>query len=248
MNTLPDNFSKQAGAYSRHRPRYPAALFAHVAGLAPGRDRAWDCGTGNGQAAHGLVEHFTEVIATEISEAQLSNAARHERIDYRLAPVEDCGLEDKSVDVVYVAQALHWFDFEKFFAEVRRVLKPGGVLAATIYQHTVIDPALDAILRRFHDEVVGPHWPPRTEWSRAYYKTIPFPFDELEAPAGLAAEAVWTYPDMLGYLDSWSATQRYRTALGHDPVDEVRAELEPAWGPPEQERNVRWPLVVRIGR
>ena len=248
MSGFPDNFSDQAGAYSRHRPRYPAALFAHVAALAPATERAWDCATGNGQAAHGLVEQFTEVIATDASEAQLENAAPHPRIAYRLAPAEESGLDDASVDVVYVAQAMHWFDFERFFAEVRRVLRPGGILVATVYQHTVIDPALDGIVRRYHDEVVGSYWPPQTKWSHTYYRTIPVPFDELDAPADLAAEAVWTYAEMLGYLSSWSATQRYMRVHDADPVDVVRDELTNAWGPPETERQVRWPLVVRIGR
>ncbi len=208
----------------------------------------WDCATGNGQAAHGLVEHFKEVIATDASEAQLANAVPHERIEYRLAPAEESGLEDGSVDVVHVAQALHWFDFDRFYPEARRVLKPGGILSITLYQHTVIEPALDVILRRFHDEVVGSHWPPRTKWSRTYYRAIPFPFDELESPDDLAATEVWTYPDLLGYIESWSATQRYKRALGADPVDEVRGELAAAWGAPAQERRVLWPLVVRVGR
>jgi SAM-dependent methyltransferase len=247
MSGFRDNFSDQARAYSRHRPRYPASLFAHVAGLAPATERAWDCATGNGQAAHGLVTHFTEVIATDASAAQLENAVPHPRITYGLAPAEESGLEDGSVDLVCVAQALHWFDFDRFYAEARRVLRPGGVLAVTLYQHTVIDPALDVILRRFHDETVGSYWPPQTKWSHAYYRTIPFPFDEMKAPVDLAAEAVWTYPDLVGYLESWSATQRYKRARGRDPVDEVRDALERAWGPRDTERPVRWPLVVRLG-
>ena len=114
------------------------------------------------------------------------------------------------MDLVYVAQALHWFDFDRFYAEVKRILKPKAILAATIYQHAHITPALDPILRNFHDRLVGPHWPPRTKWSRNHDKDISFPFDELEAPTNAAAEAVWTYPDLLGYLESWSATQRHR--------------------------------------
>ncbi|MHC4959225.1 MAG: class I SAM-dependent methyltransferase [Planctomycetota bacterium] len=248
MAAFPDNFSDQARAYSRHRPRYPERVFAHVAALAPGTERVWDCATGNGQAALGLAAHFDEVVATDASESQLANASPHPRVTYRLAPAEDSGLPDSSVDLVYVAQALHWFHFDRFYAEVRRVLRAGGLLAATIYQHTVIDPAIDAILRRFHDEVVGPYWPPQTKWSHVYYETIPFPFDELEPPRDLAAEATWTYPDLLGYLESWSATQRYGRAHGQDPVETIREQLEGAWGPPETERPVAWPLVVRIGR
>ncbi len=251
MSTFPDNFSDQAGAYSRHRPRYPAAIFMHVAGHAPATDRVWDCATGNGQAALGLVEHFAEVIATDASAAQLENAVPHPGVTYREAPAEESGLDDASVDLVYVAQALHWFDFDRFYAEVRRVLRPGGLVAATLYQQTEITPEVDVILRRFHDDIVGAHWPPQTKWSHAYYKTIPFPFDEprkLQAPAGLAAEAVWTYADALGYIESWSATQRYKRALDKNPVDEIRTDLEAAWGPPDIQRAVRWPLVARIGR
>ena len=245
---FPDNFSDQSAAYSRHRPRYPARLFAHVASLAPATEHAWDCATGNGQAAHGLAEHFTEVIATDASESQLENAAPHPRVTYRRATAEDPGLDDASVDIVYVAQALHWFDFDRFYAEVRRVLRPGGVLAVTIYQHTVISDELDPILRWFHDGIVGPYWPPQTKWSHAYYREIPFPFEELEAPDDLECEATWTYPDLIGYLESWSATQGYIRKNERDPVDEIRAQLQGAWGPPATERAVRWPLVVRIGK
>ncbi len=242
-----DHFSKQSDEYAKYRPVYPPELFAYLASLVSAHELAWDCGTGNGQAALGLAALFGRVIATDPSEAQIRNAAAHPRISYRVAPAERTDIAVASVDLVTVAQALHWFDHERFYREVRRVLKPGGVLAVWCYGLNEIAPAIDPIVRRYYSEVVGPYWPPERHFIDERYATIPFPFTELAVPA-FGIESRWNLDDFIGYLDTWSATQRYRQAEKQNPLEALRGVLERAWGPAETERLVTWPIYLRVGR
>jgi SAM-dependent methyltransferase len=151
-----DHFSRQASGYAKFRPGYPEELFAYLAKVAPSRQLAWDCGTGNGQAAIGLASVFDRVIATDASEKQIANAQPHERVEYRVAPAENSGIESGTVDLLMVAQALHWFNLDRFYAEARRALKPSGVFAASAYKLLGIEPAIDEIVNRYYNEVVGP--------------------------------------------------------------------------------------------
>lgn len=241
-----DHFSAQAGGYARYRPHYPEALYAYLAELAPARTRAWDCATGNGQAAVGLARHFDAVVASDASPAQLAHAAPHPRVTYHEAPAEQAPLGDASVDLVAVATALHWFHFDAFYAEVRRVLRPGGVLAAWAYGFLAVTPAVDAVLKRYYTDVVGPCWPPERRFIDEGYRTLPFPFDAVDAPA-FEMQAVWTLDDLLGYLRTWSARQRYLEQHGEDPVAAVTPDLRTAWGS-DAEHRVQWPLHLRVGR
>ena len=253
MSSFKDHFSSASDRYAAYRPVYPAALFAWLAGLCPGpgtnaeRGIAWDCATGSGQAALGLVPHFRQVVATDASAEQIRHAAPHPRIDYRVAPAEACGLADHSVDLVTVAQAAHWFALPRFYAEAARVLKLGGVLARFGYGRIVLPGAMDAPLRRFYADTVGPYWPPERALIDNAYRSLDFPFAELGAPA-FAIEAEWTLPRVMDYLSTWSAVKRYQAALGHDPLPALRAELQPAWGDPEAARTLQWPLFLRVGR
>lgn len=247
MTAFPDHFSGQAGDYARFRPGYPAHLFAWLAGAAPGRERAWDCGTGSGQAARGLAEHFREVVATEPSAAQLAHAAPHPRVRYVRAVAESAPLRAASVDLVAVAQALHWFDLDRFYGEVRRVARPGALLAVWTYGLARVSPAVDGAVRHFYEAVVGPYWPPERRHVESGYRTLPFPFDEL-APPPLESVHEWTLADLLGFLRSWSAVGRYRTARGEDPVAAATPALTAAWGDPSVPRPVRWPLALRTAR
>lgn len=240
-----DHFSGVAATYARFRPRYPEGLFYWLAQVAPGRELAWDCATGSGQAAAGLAAHFDRVVATDASAAQIEAATPLPRVEYRVAPAEASGLLEGSCDLVTAAQALHWFDRPAFYAEARRVLVAGGVVAVWGYQRLRTgEPALDGELDRFHDEVVGPYWPSGRELVESGYRGIDFPFAELRAPA-FAIEARLDLEALAGYLGSWSATERYRTALGSDPVSPFVAALAPAWG---AARPVRWPIALRAGR
>jgi len=240
-----DHFSTQAATYARARPTYPAALFAGLARLAPGRTLAWDAGTGNGQAAVALAEHFDRVVATEPSAAQLAEAVAHPRVAYHRSAETAPMLADASADLVTVAQAAHWFDLQKFNAEVRRVLRPGGVVVLWTYGLCHVTPAIDALVHRFYSETVGPYWPPERRHCENGYSELAFPFAERPFP-DVAMELEWAPGDFAAYLRSWSAVARFRRERGFDPVTALEAELTPLWGPAP--RKISWPLSGRLGR
>jgi SAM-dependent methyltransferase len=242
-----DHFSGQAADYARFRPRYPAAMFAYLAGASRHNRRAWDCGTGSGQAAVALSRHFSEVIATDASAEQIAHAEPAAGIAFRVAPAEASGLPDRWADIVTVAQALHWFDLDRFYAEARRVAAPGAIIAAWCYNLLSIAPALDAEINRFYGDVVGPYWPAERRLLEEGYATLPFPFERLPAPA-FAMEAEWALDDLIGYFATWSATARYRQERGSDPLPELRRTLERYWGDAATPRPVRWPLALHVGR
>lgn len=247
-SSFPDHFSGVAGAYAEHRPSYPPRLFAWLAEAAPRRDLAWDCATGSGQAAIGLASHFARVVATDASAAQVAAARPRANVEYRVAPAEASGLEGSSFDLVTVGQALHWFDRSAFYAEARRVLRPGGLVAAWTYGGAVLDdPRADAIHRRFYSETVGPYWPPERALVESRYRTIEFPFEEIDPPS-FEMEAEWPLASFLGYAGTWSSVMRFRAERGFDPVVELARDLEPLWGDPATPRRIRWPLALRAGR
>lgn len=239
-----DHFSAQSAGYARYRPRYPRELFEYLAGLGR-RRRAWDCATGTGQAAVALAEFFDRVIATDASRAQIDAAIDHPAVTYRVAAAEESGLPESSVDLVTVGQALHWFDTERFFDEVSRVLVTGGVVAAWCYELCRVSPDCDRIVGRLYTDIVGPYWPPERRLIEERYAAIGFPGTELAAP-GIAMKARWRVEDMLGYLRTWSACHRYRREQGGDPVELIGTELRAAWG--KAPRTVCWPLTVRVAR
>lgn len=247
MPEYKDHFSALATSYAAFRPRYPASLFAALAGLVTSRERAWDCATGNGQAAAGLAPWFREVIATDASAAQIAAASGPANVVFRVAPAEASGLPDAAVDLVLVAQAAHWFDLPAFYAEVERVLRPGGVLALLTYSGVRIDDQLDPLLREFHHVILGPYWPPERAHVEQDYRNLPFPWPELSlAPQVMTAD--WTLDQLMGYLGTWSAIRAYREQCGDDPLPALRRRLIPLWGSPERARTVRWPLPLRVGR
>jgi SAM-dependent methyltransferase len=241
-----DRFSGHAAEYAQYRPRYPAELFEYVAAVAPDRTCAWDCATGNGQAASGLANLFECVIATDASEKQIANAERNDRITYRVATAEDSGLEPGSVSLVTVAQALHWLRIEAFYNKVKRVLKPGGALAIWCYNLFEISPPIDALVTRFYRETVGPYWDPERHLVETGYRTLPFPFAELETPK-FQMQANWSLNHLLGYLRTWSATKKFIGANGLDPATSLANELTKLWGDPTMMRKIEWPLKMRVG-
>jgi SAM-dependent methyltransferase len=241
-----DHFSGHATDYRAFRPAYPPALFAFLAEAAPARDLAWDCGTGSGQAAVGLAKHFAKVFATDASAEQVRNAEPHPRVEYAVAPAEKCPLADHCADLVTVTQALHWFDLDGFYAEVRRVTRPGGLLAATCYYEPGVNPNVDVVLRRW-EKFIRPYWTPERVWVDAGYRTIPFPFPEVPTPQfELTVES--SLPRFLGYLGTWSASKQYAKAHGSDPLARFAPEFAAAWGDPATVRTVRWAFNVRLGR
>ena len=242
-----DHFSKQSQLYAQYRPKYPDEIYAYLASLAPGHSLAWDCGTGNGQAALGLAKYFDRIYASDASADQISRAHQDERVEYHVEAAEHVSLDSSSVDLVTVAVAIHWFDFAAFYAEVRRVLKPDGILAAWTYSLTEISPAIDALVRRFYFEVLHGFWPERIHYLEERYETLPFPFEAI-APPSFAMERQWTLAQYAGFLDSWSATQRYKEQKGAHPLEVIWDEFCAAWGDPNEPRLVRWPLYFKIGR
>lgn len=245
--TFKDHFSKHSSAYASHRPTYPAALFAYLSSIVSEHEVAWDCGTGNGQAAIGLALHFERVIATDASSEQISNAFSNDKVIYNVATAENADIEPGSVDLITVAQALHWFDLDAFYASARRALKPGGVLAAWAYGLSRVTPDVDKLIDDFYFVGVGPYWPKERKLVDDGYRSIPFPFQELQPPE-LSITLNWTLNNMLAYLRTWSPTRRFIEANGYDPVDALEAPLEAAWGNPSEARLVEWPIFMRIGR
>ena len=242
-----DHFSAHAADYARHRPSYPPELFTWLAQQCLAQDLAWDCGTGNGQAAQALAGHFKHVLATDLSAEQIAQAAPHSRIEYHATPAETSGLPGRSCDLVAVAQALHWFCSDAFYAEVKRVLKPGGLLAAWTYTLLRGEPELNAVVEDFYTNTVGPWWPPERRWVDLSYRDMPFPFAGIATP-DFEIRLEWTLNDLLAYVRTWSATQRYIMETGSDPCKDLAVRLQGVWPDPETSKVVRWPIALRCGR
>ncbi len=246
MITFKDHFSGHAADYRRFRPAYPPQLFAFLAEVTPNRELAWDCGTGNGQAAVALAEHFQKVFATDASAEQLNNAEANPRVEYVVAPAERSPLPDGSASIVTVAQAFHWFDFERFFAEVRRVLQPGGMLAVWSVDTRLGNDAIDEILGAVIEEV-APYWPPERAHVDDRYRNIPFPFAEIPTPSFVMNQE-WDLQQIIGYINTWSATKQFVEASRVSPLERYGPQLAAAWGDPLQRRTFHWDLTVRVGR
>ena len=246
-STFEDHFSGQSQVYAQYRPKYPEEIYGFLASIVPGHSLAWDCGTGNGQAAVGLAQYFDKVYATDASAEQIAHAQLHGKVDYYVEPAEHVSLPASSADLVTVAVAIHWFNFDEFYREVRRVLRPQGVIAAWTYSLTEITPEIDRLVYRYYKEITGPYWPERIHYLEERYETLPFPFEEIVSPSFLMERSL-SLNQYAGFLDSWSATQRYKAQNGQHPLEILWDELSSAWGGEERQRLVRWPLYFRIGR
>jgi SAM-dependent methyltransferase len=242
-----DHFSKQAETYVQFRPRYPQQLFQFLSEQTSDHQLAWDCATGSGQAAQSLIPYYDRVIATDASAEQINNAPPHERIDYRIEPAEESSLDSHSVDLVTVAIALHWFDFERFYQEVRRVVRPGGIIAAWTYHRPQITPEIDQGIANLEDQVLGEYWPEQLHYLREHYQTLPFPFVELSPPA-FRIEAEWNLDQMLGFFNTWSAVRRFKEKSGFHPFKLIWDDFLAAWGERSQTHHIVWPLYMRVGR
>ena len=242
-----DHFSRQAAEYAKFRPDYPEALFDWLAGHVPAHELAWDVGCGNGQASVPLASRFARVVATDRSLAQIDQASRHRNIEYHTAPCENSGLMEATCDIVTVGQAIHWFNFDNFYTEVRRVLKPGALLAAWTYTLLRGEPAINAVIERFYVDVLGPWWPPERRWVEAGYVGMPFPFEKLTTPE-FEIRRQWTLNDLTNYIGTWSAVERCRENTGSDPTLELFDRLRPHWGSsPDTLREIIWPIAMVAG-
>lgn len=247
MKAFADHFSRVAADYSAYRPRYPDGLFAALAAAAPRRGLAWDCATGTGQAAVGLAAHFHRVVATDASFSQLRQAAGLGPVAYVAADAGVSPIRSGSADLVTVAQALHWLDLDRFYAEARRSLAPGGLLAVWTYgRHRVDGGPIDALIDRFYRDVVGPYWSPERRWVEVGYRGLPFPFREESIAAPPMVEE-WTLRQLLGYLSTWSAVVRCIEATGTNPIHALGDQLAPLWDG-DRRRRLEWTLTLRAGR
>jgi SAM-dependent methyltransferase len=248
MEEFKDHFSDVARKYAEFRPCYPRALFEWIASVAPRRKRAWDCATGNGQAALLLADFFEEVVGTDASPEQVANAPRTENVRYAVATAENSGLPSKSFDVITVAQAAHWFDLPKFYAEAQRVLRPDGILVLWCYGWFRFGHGeLDRLLAEYYHDVVGPYWPPERRYIEQDYRTLEFPLTEFAAPV-FNMEAEFSRERLAGYLRTWSATQRFMKVRGLDPVGELESRLDPFWNRGDVLKVESWPISIRAGR
>lgn len=242
-----DHFSQVSDAYRAFRPEYPEALFQWLAQVAPRREAALDCGCGTGQAAVALTKYFARVYAVDPSANQIEKAIPNEKVVYRVAPAEATGLPAASQDLLIAAQALHWFDLDRFYPEARRLARRDAVLAAFTYGLMTVDKDIDPITHHLYHEILGRYWPPERRHVESGYRTLPFPFRELTPPT-LAMTARWQVDHLLGYLSTWSAVKECQAKTGENPLEKAGVQLRAAWGDPETVKCVSWPLVIRAGR
>ena len=242
-----NHFTPLAEQYASFRPSYPDELFDWLASVAPRRELAWDCGAGSGQATSALALRFKHVLGTDISAAQLASAPSLDNVQYRVTPAETSGLPEHSADLIAVAQALHWFDLPQFYAEVQRVLKPGGVIAVWGYNRLIIGhPELQRIIDHFYVDTIGPYWPAEKVHVENEYRHLPFPFARMHTPRfSLGKE--WPRAHLMGYLRSWSAVGRFQAANGINPVDALEKEINLYW-PEEKSYWIEWPLFLHAGK
>ena len=243
-----DLFSIQAADYARYRPSYPAELIEYITSFVQEKKLAWDCATGNGQAAVLLAPHFDKVFATDTSEKQLSLAIPKENIIYQVSKAEQTRFRDNSFDLITVAQAYHWFQFNDFEKEVKRVGKTGAVIAAWGYNIPVCDhEIINTLTRHFYTAVVGPYWDAERKYIDESYQTIPFNFEELPSKE-FSILVNWSKEDLTGYFNSWSSVQHFIKANQHNPVNEMATQLIAAWPPEMNEIVFSFPVFLRIGR
>lgn len=242
-----DHFSKQSDIYAASRPGYPEELFTFLAGLTANQQLAWDCATGNGQAAISLAEHFDQVIATDASSAQIDLAKPHSKVNYAVAQAESSGLADQSADLISVAAGIHWFRLEDFYKEVNRVLKPGGIIACWSYVWTRIDDKIDKVVYNLSREILAPFWPQENLIVWNLYKDLHFPYEEIKTPTFQCSKE-WTQTQLEAYFQSWSASQRFYDANGYNATDKTTEALARLWGGTGSTRKVVWDLAIRVGR
>lgn len=245
--TFKDHFSDASAQYAEFRPSYPEDLFAWLAGQCQETGTAWDCATGSGQAATGLAPYFRQVFASDASAEQIAHARAPSNVTFSVAPAEASGLADCSVNLITVAQAAHWFDLPAFYAEARRVLKPGGLIALFGYGRLVLPSAMDDLFQHFYSNDIGEFWPPERKFIDDQYQTLAFPFEEI-APPPFFIDVSWELPRLMAYLSTWSAVKRAWQQTGSNPLPALEQALSPLWGSPQTAKRLKWPLFFRIGR
>lgn len=241
---MKDNFSSGSDHYAKFRPTYPESLLESILSNVQSRSRAWDCGTGNGQMAALLTTHFDTIDATDISANQLAHGIQHPKITYSTQPAEHTNFPNRSFDLIIVAQAIHWFDFEKFYQEVKRTLHPEGLFVITGYGLIRVTKTIDKVIDHFYQHIIGPYWDPERQHIDEGYRTIPFPFRELPTPA-LQSTHHWSMEQFLGYISTWSAVKHYISNHHHSPIPQLQNQLKQIWG---TSQVVTFPVLFRMGK
>ncbi len=247
MENFKDNFSKQADIYAKYRPLYPDNLYSFLASLTKEHKLVWDCGTGNGQAAIGLAEHYEQVMATDPSEKQIKHCLAHPKVKYLVEAAENNSILTNSIDMLTIANALHWFNFDVFYEEANRVLKPDGIIAAWCYGIPTVSNDVNEIVNHFHYKTLNNYWVAENRLVEKEYTTIPFPFQKINAPDYFYEKQMTLY-DFIGYLNTWSATQRFIIENKINPTDELFHKLLSVWTNANEEKTVTWKLILKIGK
>jgi SAM-dependent methyltransferase len=241
-----DYFSKQSGIYAAFRPVYPQTLYDFIYKHLKQSHSAWDCGTGNGQVAHMLATKFDHVYATDISQQQLDHAIQAPNVFYSISKAEQTSFQDRQFDLITVGQALHWFDKDLFFQEVKRTGKPGGLIAVWGYALLNISPEIDKLFLHFYYDIVGPYWDNARRLVEQEYNGLTFPFEIIPAPK-FEIRVSWNLNQFEGYLKSWSATQKFINSNRYDPVDNFISNMKSVW-PPEEFKTVSFPVFMKLGK
>lgn len=244
---MKDNFSQQSKAYSAFRPSYPEDAFHYILSFVENKTTAWDCGTGNGQLAAKLADYFQNVYATDISKEQIANAIQKENIHYMVSDAENADFSENQFDLITVAQAIHWFDFDKFYKRVKHTLKSNGILAVIGYDLLKIDAKTDPVISRLHSDILGQYWDSERRYIDEHYETIPFPFEEVGEKKNFAQALSWSKDELIGYLNTWSAVQHYIKANNQNPVEQIKEQLDDVWGSADK-KIVAFPTLLRIGK
>lgn len=243
---MKDNFSLQSAEYAKYRPHYPQEFFTYLNSIVLHKDNVWDCGTGSGQVAYQLSQTFSTVFATDISQSQIDNALQADNLLYSVQPAERTNFPEQIFDLVIVAQAIHWFDFERFYQEVRRTSKKHALICVLGYGKLEISEPIDRIITHFYENVIGQYWDKERRYVDESYKTIPFPFAEIETPTFVNLQH-WTLQHLMGYLSTWSAVQHFIKQNAYNPLADIQSQLEQLWGDKEI-KVVRFPLLLRLGQ
>lgn len=242
-----DYFSTQAKEYSKSRPKYPAELFSYLSSLVKEHNTAWDCATGNGQAAIGLEPYFDKIFATDASSSQIEHAELHPKIEYRTATAENSGLNSDSIDLLTVATAIHWINTDIFYPEAKRIVKNGGVLAVWTYSESHVNDEIDMVSRNYSEKIIGEHWPNENKKAWDFDNKIHIPFENIETP-DFEIHLNWNLNDFLKYLFTWSATQNYIRETGKNPIEIVYDDFLSAWKDEYLKRDIKMKLKLKVGR
>jgi len=244
---MTEYFNVRSNDYKKYRPVYPKGLFDFLADTAPANDLAWDCGCGTGQATAALSDYFDKVIGTDVSKGQIKNAIKKPNIIYKVTSEKNSELKNKSVDLVTCAQSLHWLTLNKFYKEVKRVLKPDGIIAVWTYNLFRINKEIDGLIDKFYFDIIYSYWPEQRKHVETGYKELEFPFTKMSTPQ-FSMEAEWSLDQLIGYLNTWTGVQNYIEFEAFSPLEFIEKELQTIWNKNKsKKKKIVWPLTVKVG-